>query len=168
MRSTGSSLRTPFRILAIFATLLIIVLSQTDLGNWLRKSDYAPWSQNIEAELTAQKAELLTVDFGTLPEDDEELYVVVEIAEPQHDYEFERLFADLQQIVVQTYLQTDRAPERPDSIATLVTMEGGLRMGVIGPFESAMDYAQGRVNYDSWVDTWEFGFDVSEDFDVEE
>jgi hypothetical protein len=168
MRSSGSGYRIAVRIIGIFAILLIIVLSQTKLGNWLRKSDYAPWSQNIEAELAANKAELLTVDFGTLPEDDDEFYVVVEIAEPQHEYEFERLFADLQQIVVRTYMQTDPLPEQPDTIATIVTMESGMRMGVIAPFQSALDYLHGSTNYDAWVDTWEFGLDVGEDLDVEE
>lgn len=168
MRSRGSSLRLPLTILSIFATLLLIFLSRTDLGNWLKKSDYALWSQNLESELTAQKAELLMVDFGTLPEDDEEFYVVVEIAEPQHDYEFERLFADLQKIVVETYLQTDPAPEQPDTIAAIVNIDSGLRMAVLAPFDSAMEYFQGTIGYESWIDTWEFGFDVSEGFEVEE
>lgn len=168
MRSRGSSLRLPLTILSIFATLLLIFLSRTDLGNWLKKSDYALWSQNLESELTAQKAELLMVDFGTLPEDDEEFYVVVEIAEPQHEYEFERLFADLQKIVIETYLQTEPVPEQPDTIAAIVNIDSGLRMAVLAPFDSAMEYFQGTIGYESWIDTWEFGFDVSEDFEVEE
>ncbi|MGD8865016.1 MAG: hypothetical protein PVI81_05455 [Anaerolineales bacterium] len=168
MRSRGSSLRLPLTILSIFATLLLIFLSRTDLGNWLKKSDYALWSQNLESELTAQKAELLMVDFGTLPEDDEEFYVVVEIAEPQHEYEFERLFADLQKIVIETYLQTEPVPEQPDTIAAIVNIDSGLRMAVLAPFDSAMEYFQGTIGYESWIDTWEFGFDVSEGFKVEE
>ncbi|MGD2162624.1 MAG: hypothetical protein PVG04_05995 [Anaerolineales bacterium] len=168
MRSRGSSLRLPLTILSIFATLLLIFLSRTDLGNWLKKSDYALWSQNLESELTAQKAELLMVDFGTLPEDDEEFYVVVEIAEPQHEYEFERLFADLQKIVIETYLQTEPVPEQPDTIAAIVNIDSGLRMAVLAPFDSAMEYFQGTIGYESWIDTWEFGFDVSEGFEVEE
>jgi hypothetical protein len=168
MRSRSSSYRLPFTILSIFVTLLIIFLNRTDFGNWLKKSDYAEWSQQIESEMAAQNAELLVVDFGTLTEEDEEIFVVVEIAEPQHEYEFERLFADLQKIIIETYIETDPGAVQPDTIAVIVTMESGMRMGVLAPFTSALDYSQNRIDYESWVDTWEFGFEVSEDFEVEE
>jgi hypothetical protein len=168
MGSRSSSFKLPFTVLSILFSLILIFLSQTDVGNWLKKSDYAQWSQLIEAEMTAQNADVVLVDFGKAPDGDDEFFVVVEIVEPQHEYEFERLFADLQRIIVETYMQTDPAPQQPDTIAVIVDMEAGMRMGVIAPFTSAMGYFQSGLTYEAWLDTWEFGFGIAEDLEVEE
>jgi hypothetical protein len=161
-------MRLPFTVVSILVALLLIVLSQTDLGNWLKKSDYAEWSIYIEEDLAAQKAEVLIVDFGTLPEDDEKFYVVVEIAEPAHEYEFERLFLDIQRIIVEAYLKLDTPPSQPDSIATIVNMGSDMRMGVVAPFTETLNYVQTGSGYEGFVETWQFGIDFGEDFEVEE
>jgi hypothetical protein len=111
---------------------------------------------------------VLIVDFGALPEDDEEFYVVVEIAEPAHEYELERLFSDVQRIIIEAYLKLDSPPSQPDSIATILRLDQDMRMGVVAPFSSAMDYVQTGAGYEAFVDTWKFGFDFGDDFEVEE
>jgi hypothetical protein len=165
---TRSSYRLPLMILSIFAALLVIFLNQTDLGNWLKKSDYAEWGRYIEEDLTAQKAEVLLVDFGTLPEGDDEFYVVVEIAEPTHEYDLERLFGDMQRIIVGAYLKLDSPPSQPDSIATILRLDPDVRMAVVAPFSSALDYVQTGAGYEAFVDTWRFGLDLGDDLELEE
>ncbi len=168
MRSRNESTRLLFTALAILTALFAVFLSRTDLGNWLRKSEYAEWSTFIEQDLTAQKAQVLLVDFGTLPDEDEEFFVVVEIAEPSYEYEFERLVLDVQSVILEAYHKCEPAPEPPDSIATILHIGEGMRMGVVAPFQAAMDYARSGTGYETFADSWRYGIDFGEGYDLEE
>ena len=168
MRNRSPSIKVPLAIISIFFTLLLIFLNNTDIGNWLKKSDYAEWGHLIEDGLAVGNAEVNVVDFGTLPENDEEYYVVVEIAEPTHEYEFERLFVDVHRIIIEAYLSSDPAPSQPDFIYTAVRESSGFRFGVFAPFQSVMNYVQSGKDYEGYVDTWEYGIDFGEDFEGEQ
>jgi hypothetical protein len=168
MRHRSPNIKIPFTIISIFFTLFLIFLSTTDIGNWFKKSDYAEWGHLIEDGLAVGNAEVTVVDFGTFPDNDEEFYIVVEIAEPTHEYEFERLFVDVHRIIIEAYLKSDPAPSQPDFILTAVKDSTDFRFGVIAPFQSVMNHVQSGSDYEGYIDTWKYGFDFGDDFEGEQ
>jgi hypothetical protein len=162
MRSS-SYLRLPLFVLSLVGLLIVVFLNQTDLGNWFKKSDYAEWGRVLEEDLEAELVNVITIDFGTLPDKEDEFFVVVELAEPTYEYDLERLFADVQRIIVGSYLKTDPNPSPPDTIATIMDTESGLYVAVQAPFQSALDYVQSSITYDQWINGWQYMLDFAEE-----
>ena len=144
------------------AALLIFFLNQSEIGNWFKKSDYAGWSILIEEGLKAKLVNVISIDFATTPQNKDEFYVVVDLAEPTYEYEMDLLFSDVQRIILDAYLKTDPKPTQLDSMATNMHGDSGLIIGVITPFQVALDYIQAKISYDEYLDSWRYGVDFLE------
>jgi hypothetical protein len=162
MRDSGFASKVAIAMLAGFGALFFYFIGQTDVGNWFRKAGYAEWSSYLEEGLTSSNAEVHTIDFGTFQESDDEFFVAIEMAEPTHEYEIERLFVDVHRIVIDAYLKSDPPPPEPDSILVLVTAPD-IRFAVIAPFQIVMDYVESGSNYDRYVESWEHVVDFGQD-----
>ncbi|MEJ2011453.1 MAG: hypothetical protein P8X64_04420 [Anaerolineales bacterium] len=162
MRSSGYGTILKFS-LSLFVLLLFVFLNRTDLGNWFKKSDYAEWGRVMEDDLKADLVNVQNIDFGTLPDNKEEFFVVLEFTEPTYDYELELLFADVHRIVGESYLKLDPEPAKPDTMAFIMDSESGLIVVVKSPFQSTLDYLQSSITYDQWINSWQYAVDFAED-----
>ena len=63
MGNRGSGLRLALSIFGLVATLLVVLFSRTDFGNWLGKSEYAEWSTYIEEGFEIRESKELENDF---------------------------------------------------------------------------------------------------------
>lgn len=151
---------TLLSLLVVLAGIFLRVLSMTDIGNLLGKSSYAEWSAAIERTLTAQRAEVLLVDFGAFPDRDHETYVVVEIKEPTYEFEIRQLVLDVNQIIIEKYLQSKPLPPAVDYVLVAVVSPPDLRYGVRSPFQAGIDYVQGALDREAYLGTWEFGVEI--------
>ena len=165
MSTRRSNYGLVFRLLSLFGlglAVFLAFLSRTDIANLLRKSSYAEWATAMESALRAKQVELLQIDFGTYPSTGDKMHVALAIAEPTYEFGFNRLFMDVHRVIIDTYLQSEPQPPAVDYISVVVVASSGFRYGVRAPFQAAKDYAQGAMDSEAYMATWEVGVDESD------